>query len=168
VRASQNAEQVIDPRNAFIMTSIMQDVVRRGTATRAMQLGRGDLAGKTGTTNDQVDAWFCGFNPRLVAVAWIGFDQPRSLGGAETGAQAALPIWMGYMGKALRGVPESPLTPPEGVVSIRVNAQTGQRASQDGIPEFFYKENPPAEAAGWDEDAAGGASGADDVKNQIF
>ncbi|MEN6628140.1 MAG: penicillin-binding protein 1A, partial [Sulfuricella sp.] len=103
-RAGEDAERVIDERNAFIMTTIMRDVVRFGTGARAMQLKRQDLAGKTGTTNDQVDAWFTGFNAKLVAIAWIGFDQPRSLGGAETGAQAALPIWMSYMGKALNGV----------------------------------------------------------------
>ena len=167
VRAGQDAELAIDPRNAFIMTTIMQDVVRHGTATRAMQLGRGDLAGKTGTTNDQVDAWFCGFNRSLVAVAWIGFDQPHSLGGSETGAQAALPIWMSYMGKVLKGVPETTLTQPEGVVTIRVSPLTGQRTA-DGIPEFFYKEAPAAEPAGWGEEPVGGSSGAEDAKNQIF
>jgi penicillin-binding protein 1A len=167
VRAGQDAEQVLDPRNAFIMTSILRDVVRRGTAARAMQLGRGDLAGKTGTTNDQVDAWFCGFNSSLVAVAWIGFDQPRSLGGNETGAQAALPIWMSYMGKALKGVPESPQTPPDGVVTLLINPQTGQRAN-DGIPEFFYKETPAAEPGGWGEGGPGSTGADDDVKNQIF
>ena len=168
VRAGQDAEQAIDPRNAFIMTSIMQDVVRHGTATRAMQLGRGDLAGKTGTTNDQVDAWFCGYNRSLVAVAWIGFDQPRSLGNNETGAQAALPIWIGYMGKALKGVPEAPLAPPEGVVSMRINPQTGQRMTDSGTSEFFYREAPAAEPSGWGEEPAGGDAGAEDVKNQIF
>ena len=91
-RAGEDAERLIDARNAFIMTSILQDVIRRGTATRAMQLGRHDLAGKTGTTNDFTDAWFDGFNAQLVAVAWIGFDQPRSLGKGEVGARAALPI----------------------------------------------------------------------------
>lgn len=166
VRAGQNAEQVIDPRNAFIMTTIMQDVVRHGTATRAMQLGRSDLAGKTGTTNDQVDAWFCGFNRSLVAVAWIGFDQPRTLGGAETGAQAALPIWMSYMGKVLKGVPETMPEPPEGVVTVKISAQTGQRAA-DGIPEYFYRENPPAEQSGWGDESSGSGA-ADDVRNQIF
>ncbi len=165
VRAGETAEQVIDPRNAFIMTSLMQDVVRRGTAARAMQLGRGDLAGKTGTTNDQVDAWFCGFNRSLVAVAWIGFDQPRSLGGNETGAHAALPIWMNYMARALKGVPEQAWTAPEGVVSVRIDPATGRRAAQDGIPEFFYQENPPQEASSWGEDAG---TVNEDMRNEIF
>jgi penicillin-binding protein 1A len=155
VRAGENAERAIDARNAFIMTSMMKDVVRFGTAARAMQLGRGDLAGKTGTTNDQVDAWFCGFNANLVAVAWIGYDQPRSLGGSETGAQAALPMWMMYMGKVLKGVPETAAVAPEGVVT---------HADSAGKIEYFYKENVPEERPGWGEDS--GAK--DDVKNQIF
>ncbi len=87
----------------------MKDVVRRGTAARAGQaLKRSDLAGKTGTTNDYVDAWFCGYQPSLVGVAWIGFDQPKRLGNGETGGSAALPIWIGYMAKALKDVPEMP------------------------------------------------------------
>jgi penicillin-binding protein 1A len=105
VVAGENAERAIDPRNAFIMTTMLRDVVRAGTAARAMQLGRQDLAGKTGTTNDFVDAWFCGFNASVVAIAWIGFDQPRTLGSGETGAVAALPIWMNFMAKVLKGVP---------------------------------------------------------------
>jgi len=154
VRAGENAERAIDARNAFIMTSMMKDVVRFGTAARAMQLGRGDLAGKTGTTNDQVDAWFCGYNANLVAVAWIGFDQPRSLGGSETGAQAALPMWMTYMGKVLKGVPETVPPTPEGVVS---------HADSAGKSELFYKENVPDERPNSGE---GGAK--DEVQNQIF
>src|SRR6185295_13538168 len=107
--AEGSAQRVIDPRNAYIMTSIMRDVVRMGTAARAMKLGRQDLAGKTGTTNDFIDAWFCGFNTSLVAVAWIGFDTPQTLGRNETGGSAALPIWMGYMGAVLKGTPEQAL-----------------------------------------------------------
>ena len=143
--AEQGAERVIDPRNAFIMTTMMRDVVRAGTAARAMQLGRQDLAGKTGTTNENVDAWFCGFNASMVAIAWIGFDQPRTLGTNETGAVAALPIWMNFMAKVLKGVPEQPLTPPEGVLVARVNAETGLREPDDrsGIVEYFYSEFPP-------------------------
>lgn len=162
VRAGETAERAIDARNAFIMTSMMQDVVRFGTAARAMQLGRGDLAGKTGTTNDQVDAWFCGFNPSLVAVAWIGFDQPRSLGGNETGAQAALPMWMNYMGRALKGVPETSPPAPDGVVSVIIDPASGKRASE-GRAEFFYQENLPSERPSWGEEGVG-----EDVKGQIF
>ena len=92
-----------------------------------MSLGRKDLAGKTGTTNENVDAWFCGYNAALVGVAWIGFDQPKTLGNNETGGVAALPIWISYMQRALKGVPEKPVETPEGVLSLRINAETGLR-----------------------------------------
>ncbi len=162
VRAGENAERAIDERNAYIMTSMMKDVVRFGTAARAMQLGRGDLAGKTGTTNDQVDAWFCGFNPQLVAIAWIGFDQPRTLGGNETGSHAALPMWMTYMGKVLKGVPETELPMPDGIAVVNID-NAGKRAS-DGKPEYFFRENVPEERPSWNE----GSGTKDDVKNEIF
>ena len=178
-RAGEGAERAIDGRNAFIMNSIMQDVVRVGTAARAMQLGRTDLAGKTGTTNDFIDAWFCGYNAGLVAVAWVGFDNPRTLGHNETGGAAALPIWMGYMGRALKGVPEAPRTPPEGVSAIRINPGSGMREpDKGGIVEYFFHEFPPPEP---DHEAAPAAlpgstgSGgpavpgkAEDVRNQLF
>ncbi len=170
-RAGADAERVIDARNAFIMTSMMRDVIRFGTGARAMQLNRQDLAGKTGTTNDQVDAWFAGFNPGLVAIAWIGFDQPRSMGGAETGAQAALPIWMGYMGKALKGVPEADLVVPDGVATVKINPQSGLRVpdGSEGISEYFYQENIPAEQTGVIEGLfGGGAKSAEEVKDQLF
>ncbi len=141
-----NAPRVIDPRNAFLMTSMMQDVVRYGTGARASQLGRSDLAGKTGTTNDARDGWFAGYNPDLVAVAWIGFDQPRSLGRAETGAQAALPIWTGFMGGALKGVAQTGFTVPGGVTSATIDPQTGQvlPEGETGLTEYFYQENVPS------------------------
>lgn len=167
-RVGEGAERVIDPRNAFIMTSMLREVVRSGTAARAMKLGRNDLAGKTGTTNEFVDAWFNGFHPSLVAVAWIGFDNPRSLGRGETGANAALPIWMDYMAKVLKGVPEAQFPVPEGVVEARINPNTGLLdRTGNGIPEFFYQENvPPVE-----HDAllpATGAHSGEEVKNQLF
>jgi penicillin-binding protein 1A len=170
VAAGAGAERAIDARNAFIMTTIMRDVVRAGTGARAMKLGRGDLAGKTGTTNEFVDAWFCGFNSELVAVAWIGFDTPHTLGRNETGSQAALPIWMGYMGAALKGVPEQPLSPPGGVVSVRVNPDTGLRVAdaQGGVVDYFYQEFLPGEH----ETLVGGVLGGDrpreEVRNQLF
>ena len=170
-RAGDDAERTIDARNAFIMTSLMRDVVRFGTGARAMQLKRQDLAGKTGTTNDQVDAWFTGFNPGLVAIAWIGFDQPRSMGGAETGAQAALPIWMGYMGKALKGVPEADMVVPEGVATVKIDPQSGRRVPEgsEGILEYFYQENIPAEPTGILEGIfGGGGKSAEEVKDQLF
>lgn len=146
-KAGQGAPRVIDARNAFIMNSMMQDVIRRGTATRALQLGRNDLAGKTGTTNDHFDAWFAGYNPKQVAVAWVGYDKPRALGGSETGGAAALPIWIKYMATALRGVPDAEPVAPDGVMALRIDPVTGVRADNDenGIYEYFYHENPPPE-----------------------
>ena len=134
--AGETAERAIDARNAYLMDSMMKDVVRRGTATRALTLKRGDLAGKTGTTNDYIDAWFCGYQPTVVAVSWIGFDQPRKLGSGETGGAAALPMWIGYMRRALEGVPESYPPAPDGL--IRVQPGGG------GTEELIYKENLPA------------------------
>lgn len=146
--AGQDAPRVIDGRNAFLMTSMMHDVVQRGTATKARQLGRQDLAGKTGTTNNQVDAWFAGYNPRQVAVAWIGFDQPRSLGRDETGGKAALPIWISYMATALKGMSDNPVKIPDGVMTVKINPDTGVLVGEDedGINEYFYHENPPPTA----------------------
>jgi penicillin-binding protein 1A len=153
-QVAKNAVQIIDPRNAYLMTTMMQDVVERGTATRAKQLNRTDLAGKTGTTNDHVDAWFCGYQTGLVAVAWIGFDNPKSLGEHETGGRAALPIWVNYMGKVLQNVPMSPPTSPQGVVTARVNPATGFRVSHGGIMEHFLQEQLPPEAGHEDEDGS--------------
>jgi penicillin-binding protein 1A len=145
VIAGTSAPRVIDPRNAFIMTSMMQDVARIGTAAKARELGRYDLAGKTGTTNNHVDGWFAGYNPKQVAIAWIGFDQPKSLGGQETGGRAALPMWISYMAKVLRGSPDLPSQVPEGVVSIKINPATGEQVSDEesGVYEYFYREFPP-------------------------
>ena len=109
--------RAIDARNAFVMNSLLQEVTRSGTAASAKRaLGRGDIFGKTGTTNDSMDAWFAGFHPSLVAVVWIGYDTPRKLGDRETGGGLALPVWIEYMAHALKGVPVQELTPPEGVI----------------------------------------------------
>lgn len=144
--AGETASQVIDVRNAFTMVNMMQDVVRHGTASRAMQLGRQDLAGKTGTTSDSIDAWFCGFHPTLVGVAWMGFDQPRSLGEKETGGGSALPIWMSYMEKALKDVPQAVYTLPDDMVALRIN-KDGYRDATSPLIEYFYQENIPPEPA---------------------
>ena len=141
-----NAVRVISPQNAYLMTSMMRDVVRRGTAKRAMQLGRQDLAGKTGTTNDQRDAWFAGYNDSVVAVSWVGFDTPRSLGPQETGGYVALPIWINFMAIALKDVPERSLEQPEGLVSVRINPETGLLAgtgSSNAIFEIFPENAVP-------------------------
>ena len=113
-RAPRRAPRAIDARNAWLMYSLMRDVIRRGTGRKARVLERGDLAGKTGTTNDQYDAWFSGFSPDLVATAWIGFDEFRPLGRRETGASAALPMWIAYMREALEGTQERSVPPPRG------------------------------------------------------
>lgn len=141
VGAGDENLRVIDPRNAYLMDSMLHDVVRRGTATRALQLKRGDLAGKTGTTNDFIDAWFCGYQPSLVGIAWIGFDQPRKLGNGETGGFAALPIWIGYMEKALKNVPETFMAMPPGLISI--NTPPDGSGNSAGKEELIYKENLP-------------------------
>ncbi|MDR5737338.1 MULTISPECIES: penicillin-binding protein 1A [unclassified Caballeronia] len=112
--AQDSAPLAIPPRNAYVMNSLLQSVAQHGTAAKTNQLKRGDLAGKTGTTNDSRDAWFAGYQRSLVAIAWIGYDNPRSLGDRETGGGLALPVWMEYMGRALQGVPEyKPMMPPD-------------------------------------------------------
>jgi len=152
VRARENAERVIDERNAYIMTSMMRDVVRGGTAGAAMKLGRGDLGGKTGTTNDFLDAWFAGYNAGLVGVVWVGFDQPQTLGRNETGGAVALPIWINYMGAVLKGVPDQSLAAPQGLLT------TGG--------EVYYQEYAPRP----DGETGGEATPAmpDSARNQLF
>jgi penicillin-binding protein 1A len=129
------------------MFNMMQDVIRGGTGTRAMALGRVDLAGKTGTTNDQMDAWFAGFQRQLVAVAWVGYDIPKSLGEFETGSKTALPMWVSYMATALRGQREEIPIAPEGVTAVAINPETGLRDAAAGnqMIEYFYHENVPPE-----------------------
>lgn len=144
------AERVISPQNAYLMTSMMRDVIEDGTAVRARQLGRSDLAGKTGTTNDLRDAWFAGYNPEIVAVSWIGFDQSRSLGNGETGSRAALPMWISFMRQALDGTPERPLIRPPGLITVRIDPDTGLLAPStqaNGIFETFMVEHAPRQQA---------------------
>jgi penicillin-binding protein 1A len=171
VRAGEGAQRSIDTRNAFVMYNIMQDVIRGGTGARAMSLGRTDLAGKTGTTNDQMDAWFAGFQRNLTCVVWVGFDIPHSLGPNETGAVAALPIWISYIGAVVKTLPEDSPPVPEGVVAARINPETGLRdpSSKNTIVEYFYQENLPAE----EETPTGPGLQAEprrpeDVKNEIY
>lgn len=142
----KHATSVISEQNAYLMYSMMQDVVRRGTGQKAKQLGRTDLAGKTGTTNDQQDAWFSGFNRHLVATTWVGFDQPKPLGSRETGAGAALPIWIDFMRIALDQVPEAKPERPNGIVSVRIDPKTGLLASinqGNALFEEFRVDNVP-------------------------
>ncbi len=139
--AGDESLRAIDARNAWLMDSMMHDVVQRGTATRAKAaLKRSDLAGKTGTTNDYIDAWFCGYQPTVVGIAWIGFDQPKRMGNGETGGSAALPIWIDFMKHALKDVPESWQNEPEGLVAIMATDSAGKTTE-----DYVYKEYlPPA------------------------
>jgi len=143
------AERAVDERTVYIMNSILQDVIQRGTGRRARVLGRNDLHGKTGTTNDQKDAWFNGFNRSLVATAWVGFDQQtRPLGNYETGSKAALPMWIDYMRTALQGVPEEIMARPDNLVTVKINPETGELAGPndtDAIFEIFRAERAPKE-----------------------
>lgn len=117
--APTESHRAIDARNAFLMSSLLQEITRSGTAARAQStLKRPDLYGKTGTTNDSVDAWFVGFQPTVVAAAWVGYDTPRNLGSRETGGGLSLPIWIAYMAEALKGVPVAELTAPSGVIHV--------------------------------------------------
>lgn len=137
------APRVIDAGNAFIIDSMMRDVIRRGTGRRAMVLKRTDLAGKTGTTNDHRDAWFSGFNAKLVTTVWVGFDDFSSLGRGEFGSRAALPIWIDYMGAALDDSEPAMLAKPKSVVSAKIDPDTGLIASPDdpnAISEYFRKD----------------------------
>jgi penicillin-binding protein 1A len=149
---SEVAPRVISAQNAYLMTDMMSDVIKRGTGRRALALGRSDLAGKTGTTNEAKDTWFNGFTPNLVATVWVGFDQERSLGEAEEGARVALPVWIQFMREALKGVPEQRRPMPEGVVTLQIAPDTGTLVSAEnaqGIPEIFMVNHlPSAEGSG--------------------
>jgi penicillin-binding protein 1A len=139
------ASRVIDARNAYLVTSLMRDVVRRGTGSAAGRaLKRGDLAGKTGTTNEHRDAWFSGFDAREVATAWVGLDDFGSLGRGEFGAKAALPMWIDFMRIALDDVPEQPFDAPPGIATARIDAATGMLAASgdpNAILEVFKSED---------------------------
>ncbi|UCC55811.1 MAG: penicillin-binding protein 1A [Gammaproteobacteria bacterium] len=143
------APQTITSQNAWLMNSMLQDVIKRGTGKRALSLGRTDLAGKTGTTNDQKDAWFCGYNPTLVATAWVGFDKLEPLGRRETGGHAALPMWMDYMGAVLSGTRNRKYDQPSGLVTVRIDPATGLLAGSGrtgGIFETFRAEYTPRQS----------------------
>lgn len=141
------AKQVISPQNAYVINSMLRDVVKYGTGRQALSLNRSDLAGKTGTTNDQLDAWFTGYTPDLVAVSWVGFDNPTTLGRYETGGRAALPMWVDFMRVALQDIPQEPFEPPVDMVTVRIDPETGLLArpgDQNAIYETFPKDNVPA------------------------
>jgi penicillin-binding protein 1A len=145
-QALNEAARTLDARNAFVMNTLLQEVTRSGTAASAKRaLGRGDIFGKTGTTNDSMDAWFAGFHPSLVAVVWIGYDTPRKLGDRETGGGLALPVWVEYMSNALKGVPVRELTPPEGVIQSEGDWAFEEFAHGAGVRELGLEDVlPPA------------------------
>ncbi|GJJ04783.1 penicillin-binding protein 1A [Duganella rhizosphaerae] len=157
-KAGDEKNRVIDERNAFLMDSMLKDVVRFGTATKALVLKRPDLSGKTGTTNDSIDAWFAGYQPHLVGIAWIGYDQPKNLGNKETGGGLALPIWISYMQKALKNIPIEERAVPEGVMLVG--------------DEYYYAENPPGTGVHNIDGASHGTpaeeKAKDAVKNELF
>ncbi len=132
------AERIIDGRTAYILNSMLEDVIKLGTGRRALALGRSDLAGKTGTTNESKDAWFSGYNADYVTTVWTGFDQPESLGRREYGGTVALPIWMNFMGAALKDKPPHTQPEPEGILSLRVDPVSG-RAAAPGTPNAYFE-----------------------------
>ena len=153
--ADNLAPRVIEADNAYIVGDMMRDVIRHGTGRGALKLGRDDLSGKTGTTNDQIDAWFVGFNANLVAISWVGFDTVTPMGNAETGGHAALPMWVDFMGQALKGMPEAIPPKPEDLVTVMINPANGQRSLDgSGMSEIFRPDEVPsreqAERAGPD------------------
>jgi penicillin-binding protein 1A len=164
----QLAERVISPQNAWLLTDMMGDVIKRGTGVRARSLGRNDISGKTGTTNEAKDTWFNGFTPNLVCTVWVGYDQERPLGEREEGARTALPIWIHFMREALKGVPDKRRPMPDGLVQLRVSARTGALVgaeNPDGIMETFMADHLPAgeEAGSVAQGAEGGAQTAEPI-----
>lgn len=134
--------RTIEQRNAFIMSTLLQEVARVGTAARAQaQLKRPDIYGKTGTTNDSMDAWFAGYQPTLTAVTWIGYDTPRKLGDKETGGGLSLPVWISYMDYALRGVPVQEVIPPEGVAQVGIDWMYAEHAEDGGVKSLGLDED---------------------------
>ncbi|WP_298453222.1 penicillin-binding protein 1A [uncultured Marinobacter sp.] len=162
--------RLADERSVYILHSMLRDVVKRGTGRRALALGRDDIAGKTGTTNEQRDTWFAGFNHNLATTVWVGFDQPAPLGRREFGASTALPIWVDYMKVALAGAPSAFMPRPNGIVNIRINPETGKRArpGEDGSFEIFKEEDAPAPLTEEDERPGGTHGNGDDLSRQIF
>jgi len=158
IPADQVAPRAIDEHNAYLITDMMRDVIRRGTARRALVLERDDLAGKTGTTNDHHDAWFCGFNANLVASVWVGFDEEASLGAGEEGGRTAVPIWTQFMREALRGTPSARVPAPDGMVTVKISPLTGLLADADdpnAVFETFLPDHLPQATDPLDRDSTG-------------
>lgn len=181
-RRVKPADKILEPEVAYIMNSMLRDVIQRGTGVRARALGRNDLAGKTGTTNDQYDAWFSGFNHRYVTTTWLGFDGFQPLGAQEAGAAASLPVWIDYMKVALEGVPEELTPQPAGIVTMRIDAATGLLAgknTREAIFEIFRHDTAPTEESAGvadidpfsgapGEEAAPGSGGGEPTASELF
>nr|WP_273250720.1 penicillin-binding protein 1A [Marinobacter psychrophilus] len=161
--------RLADERSVYILHSMMRDVIKLGTGRRASALNRDDLAGKTGTTNEQIDTWFAGFNYKQAVIAWVGFDQPAPLGRNEFGASTALPIWIDYMKVALDQTPSAQMPRPNGIVNVRINADTGRRArpGEEGVFELFREEDEP-EVISAEERGGLGTGDTDDISRQLF
>lgn len=173
VRQHPDAERIVEERVAYIMDSMLKDVIRYGTGRRARQLGREDLAGKTGTTNGPTDAWFSGYGAGVTTTAWVGFDDNRNLGKNEYGGSTALPIWISYMAEALAGKPERPLKQPAGIASVRIDPETGKLAAPgqaNAIFEIFRTENVPQGSYGNNEGSLtdDGSLSSDNTLEEIF
>jgi penicillin-binding protein 1A len=159
------APQAISPQNAFLIQDMMRDVVRAGTGRRAMALGRNDLSGKTGTSNDRRDAWFGGFNADIATIVWVGYDDDLPLARGEEGSRTALPIWVEFSRIALKGVPENQMPMPDGIVSVLIDRESGcpARAGQRNVIFEVFREGqvPECEATEDVVDPFNNASGID-------
>jgi len=166
------ADRAITKENAFLVADMMRDVIRRGTGRRARSLGRDDLYGKTGTSNDRRDAWFGGFNADLVAVTWVGFDEDKPLGAGEEGSRTALPVWIHFMERALDGAPTARVEEPEGLVTVRVSPETGRPVSSDDGNFIFEKfrvgNEPEAGTIGGADDIYNDTGSSGDIEDPIF
>ncbi|MDF1762926.1 MAG: penicillin-binding protein 1A [Oleibacter sp.] len=169
---AQCAPRVLDSENRFLMVSMMQDVIRKGTGRRALVLKRADIAGKTGTTNDQKDAWFSGFNPEVVSTVWVGLDSPTTLGRYASGGTTALPIWIDYMRVALKDLPVANYPQPENIFSVRIDPENGLLAApgqSNAIFEYFRENEIPTQYTPYYSNGLGEDVGLDEViPEQLF
>lgn len=164
------APRVMEERVNFIIDSILKDVITRGTGRKALVLERSDIAGKTGTTNGPMDAWFSGYTQEVVTTTWVGFDNYTPLGRREFGGTAALPIWIEFMAEALKGSKQTERQLPTGIVNVRINPETGRLAAagqSNAIFEYFREENVPQRDLR-EEDGPGDGTETDELIRGIF
>jgi penicillin-binding protein 1A len=163
--------RLAEERSVYILHSMLMDVIKRGTGRRALALGREDIGGKTGTTNEQRDTWFAGFNHNIATTAWVGFDQPAPLGRSEFGATTALPVWLDYMSVVLAGKPPAFMAQPNGIVSVRIDPETGKRArpsQSDALFELFREEEAPAPLSKTETNDQNSTGDYEDVPRELF